>query len=466
MNADARVLGIVRSTLMTRRMVRRGERVVVAVSGGADSVCLLDMLARLSPDLDLRLVAAHFDHGLRPAQDPSETRFVASLARDRGLPFETNETPPDLQTPRGSLEERAREARYDFLEGVRRAHRADRVAVGHTLDDQAETVLMRLLQGAGPTGLSGMPPVRAPGVVRPLIRIRRHEVEAYLEAAGLTWRDDPTNLETHFLRNRIRRELLPALRDLQPRVVEHLGDLADLLREENAFLDGLAGAWVSAWSETPHDSGVVLPRPGLARLPRALRRRVIRRALADTSGGLRGVGRSHVAAVEDLIAGDRPHARLDLPGGRCVLRSYDRVRIGPPRAGGRTAYRVLVPGPGVHILAEAGWRVRLEERPRHEVSRLSGPRWRAVLDADGLSYPLEMRPWGPGDRIVPLGMKGRKKVKDVLIDAKVPLEERQGLPLLLSRGRPVWLCGIRIDDRFKVTEETERVLVVDLEPLG
>ncbi len=463
---DDPLLKTVRSTLADNGMVRRGDRVVAAVSGGADSVCMLDILFRLAPDLGLSLVVAHFDHGLRKGQDASETRFVRRLARERELPFETNDTPSGLGRDDASLEERAREARYAFLERIRRRHAAERVAVAHTLDDQAETVLMRLLQGAGPAGLSGIPPLREPGIIRPLIHLRRHDIEAYLEANGLSWRIDPTNLETRHLRNRIRMQLLPMLLDYQPRLVEHLGDLADLIRDESTFLDGLAEAWLSRWSQASDHQGIVVPRSSLAGLPRALQRRVVRRAFGRTGRGLGGIGRCHVASVEALIESKKPRNRVDLPEGRCVIRSYDRIVFGPALKERKADFHAWLPAPGTYTVKGAGVQVILEEKDRNVVPSLSGSQWTAFLDAANIGYPLEMRPWRAGDRFVPLGMQGRKKVKDFLMDRKVSHEEREGIFLLLSRGIPVWLCGRRIDDRFKVTETTGRVLEVRMEPMG
>jgi tRNA(Ile)-lysidine synthase len=456
------VLRTVRSTLSDHGMIRRGDPVVVAVSGGADSVCLLDVLARLAPAMDLALVVAHFDHGLRGEEDDSETRFVLGLAEERGAAFDTEKAASTLDGE-GGREARAREARYAFLERVRQRHGARRVATAHTLDDQAETVLMRLLRGTGPSGLSAIPPVREPGIVRPLIRVRRREVEAYLEARGLPWRTDPTNLQAGPLRNRIRLELLPRLVAHQPRLVEHLGELADLAREEDAFMEGLARDWLEARGESPEEGLIRLPRPALAGLPAPLRRRVLRRALGETSGGLAGVHRRHIASVEALIREKRPQARIELPGGRCVRRSYEWILFGPREAGGRPGFQAWFPAPGSYPVEEAGLRVVLEEVPRSALSTLSAPPWTAYLDAGRIRYPLEMRPRRPGDRFVPLGMQGSRKMKAFLIDLKVPAEEREGVPVLLSGGTPVWLCGLRIDDRFKVTDGTDRVLVVRIE---
>ncbi len=456
----------VRSTLSAYHMAREGDLLVVAVSGGADSVCLLDVLTRLSKDLGLELVVAHFDHGLRGEEDASDTRFVEDLARERGLVFDTERAAHSLRDLDGSLEERAREARYAFLDRIRERHRARAVATAHTLDDQAETVLMRFLRGAGPAGLAAIPPVRAPGIIRPLIRVRRRDIEHYLRERGMRWRTDPSNLQPCHLRNRLRQEILPLLLDYQPRLVEHLGELADQMREEDTLLDTLAEEWVDAHSVAGETGELVLQRIPLAELPAAFRRRVIRQALERTAGGLRGIQRGHVASAEALLFGNRPQAGVDLPGGRCARRSYDQLVFGPRRREDRPDYCVRLPCPGEHAVEAAGLSVRLEEKPRHAVRLLDGAPWTAFLDAGLIRYPLDLRPWRAGDRFMPLGMQGQRKVKDFLIDRKVPREERVRIPLLISDGKPVWLCGQRIDERFKVTEKTDRVLEVRIEPLG
>ncbi len=461
MKAEESVTGTVRSTLEDHAMVREGDRVVAAVSGGADSVCLLDVLARISHEMGFALVVAHFDHGLRPGEDESETLFVGGLARELGLPFET-EKAHGLRGMAGSLEERARDARYAFLERVRAKHGAEHIALGHTLDDQAETVLMRLLRGSGPSGLAGIPPVRAPGIIRPLIRIRRAEIEAYLRGRGLSWRIDPSNLRNCHLRNRIRLELLPELLKYQPRLVEHLGETADLIREEDEFLAGLAREWVDEWAEQ-RGGGLVLPRGRMAALPRPLLRRAIRHAVERAAGDLRKIRRSHVEAAMRIVLGEKTRTGVDLPGGWRIRRSYERIIVSPARSEEGPSFHARLAGPGEYRVEGAGIRVIVEERPGEAVRSLDASPYTAFLDAERISYPLELRPWRPGDRFVPLGMRGRRKVKDFLIDRKVPKGERAGVPLLLSRGEAVWLCGFRIDDRFKVSEETTRVLEVRLE---
>ncbi len=461
MKASDSLLETVRYTVKDHRMIKEGDRVVAAVSGGADSVCLLDVLSRLAPELGLSLAVAHFDHGLRGAQDESETGFVRDLAEGRGLPFYTEKASPPLQDQGGSLEERAREARYAFLEMVRQEHCAASVAVGHTLDDQAETVLMRLLRGTGPSGLSGIPPVREPGIIRPLIKVRRRDIESYLEANGLSWRLDPTNLKTYHLRNRVRLELLPLLLDFQPKLVEHLGELADLIRDEDALMARLAQGWLKENASKDPGPETALPLDLFLREHPALQRRIVRAALLEQAGGLRRIDREHVRAVTGLARGVRPQAGLDLPGGLEVRRSYDQLVFGSVRfSQDRAVVNHTFSAPGDYTVGRAGLRMVLELRNPDGIGSLNRGPWNAFLDAGSLRFPLTLRSVRPGDRFVPLGMQGRRKVKDFLIDRKVPFKERSRAMLLLSGETPLWLCGYRIDERFKVRESTERVLEV------
>jgi tRNA(Ile)-lysidine synthase len=443
-------------------MLSTGDRVVVAVSGGADSVCLLDVLHQVAPELGLDLVVAHYNHGLRPAEDGPETAFVQGLARDMGLPCVPG-LAKGLLEGKGSLEERARQARYAFLEEVRQRHGAQRVALGHTLDDQAETVLMRLLRGSGPTGLAGIPPKREPGIIRPLIDVRRKGVEAYLRSRGLTWRTDSSNMDSGFLRNRVRLELLPELLHYQPHLVEQLGDLAATLREEDLFLEGLADEWLATHGDNSSEGMLGLPRNPLLNAAPALRRRVIRRAIDKVAGGLRRMDRRHVEAVEGLAAGDRPQGRLDLPRGLVVRRSYERLVFGGKAPWEGRDFMVEIPGVGVYEIQEAGIRIDLQEKDCDSPRGMDPSPWKAYLDAEKLSFPLLLRPPRPGDRFVPLGMKGRRKLKDFFIDLKVPSEERPRVPLLVSGDAIAWVCGFRIDERFKVEDGTRRVMEVSVE---
>jgi tRNA(Ile)-lysidine synthase len=457
------MIGYVRNkisrTLADYRMVAPGDLVVTAVSGGPDSVCLLDCLNALSEQFGIKLVVAHFDHGLRPDEDSAETAFVHRLAESMDIPFKTNPSPPEID-PKGSEEERARAVRYKFLEDVRRQTRARSIALGHTMDDQAETVLMRLLRGSGTSGLAAIPPVRGKTIIRPMIRVSRQEVMAYLDKRGLDYMLDSSNTGKRYLRNRIRSELIPLLSKYQPRLVERLANTADIIRADDECLDSIALSWIDEHSLTCRDSPQI-PISRWKLLHPALRMRVLRQ-LVNYSGSLRRIDTRHLKAIERLAESSSPQGCINLPGDKTARRSYDNLYIAlkEPR---QVSFRRELESPGTFVFTDIGWRIDIKER------KATGPPTensnQADFDMDLLSFPLVLRSFRPGDRFFPLGMKGSKKVKDFFIDIKLPSPERATAPILTSAGRIIWLCGLRADERFKISQDTKRRLRISIDRL-
>ncbi|OQX66224.1 MAG: tRNA lysidine(34) synthetase TilS [Desulfococcus sp. 4484_242] len=447
-------------------MIAPGDRVVAAVSGGADSVCLLDVLDRLRNTLRITLIVAHLDHGLRPDVDEQETAFVRDLAASRGLDFAFKRVNPPMDPKGPSLEEKARELRYRFLKKVQAGWGAQRIATGHSLDDQAETVLMRLLRGSGPAGLSGIPPVRKDGIVRPLIEITREEIRSYLDHMGLAHVTDASNFDVTYLRNAIRRHLLPQLETYQPRIKEILGRTAEIAREDNRYLTGRAEAWLSEKAEMGSE-GPVLPVSGLMGLPPSLQNHAVRAALKIMTGSLRRIGVAHINAVRGLVMGSRPQAGITLPQGLVVRRVYDRLYFSRGPSAPRNDYAVVIEGPGTWHIDALGCDICLEEAPAGpSIQGLEAGGWIACLDAERIAFPLTLRSVQPGDRFVPLGMKGHKKLKDFFVDRKIPSRVRSRIPILAQGNRVVWVCGLRIDDRFKVGPRTKRILKISFEGAG
>ncbi|MBW2349298.1 MAG: tRNA lysidine(34) synthetase TilS [Deltaproteobacteria bacterium] len=454
-------------TIRKYGLLERGDRAVAAVSGGADSVCLLHVLHALRERLGVEVVAAHFDHGLRPAEDPAETRFVVRLARDLGVPIHVGKAVPGALQGSGSLEEQARQARYEFLDRVRNEVGARRIATAHHLDDQAETVLMRLLRGSGVSGLSGIRPLREDGVIRPLLEVTRREILRYLDRHGLDHVEDSSNLDSRFLRNRIRMEILPRLESIQPRITRILGKTAEIMRIQEECLEAWAERWLGEHGKELSGGGFHCPVQHLNALPQALRATVIRRAVRRVQGDLRAVGLNHVEAVAALAGGARPQATLDLPRGLVVRRSYGDLFFSRPETRrGEPGFEYPIPEPGSYDLDPPGVRIIVEERSGGIPRTLEASSRVAYLDADRLGYPLTVRSFRPGDRFRPLGMKGTKKVKDLFVDLKMPAEKRRKTPLLTHGDRIVWVCGVRIDERYKLTDETRRVVKITMEPLG
>ncbi|MFC1534165.1 tRNA lysidine(34) synthetase TilS [Thermodesulfobacteriota bacterium] len=452
----------IKYTMSQYGMADPGDVVIIAVSGGPDSICLLDVLNELSDELDIRLVVAHYNHGLRKAEDESETRLVQHIAESMELPFETGKASL-LKKDTASMEEKAREARYTFLETVREKFNAQKIAVGHNLNDQAETVLMRLLRGSGPSGLAGIPPVRDKRIIRPLIEIKREEIMTYLTARELPYAVDSSNTDTRYLRNRIRLELLPLMLDYQPRLIERLGRLSVILRDEDSYMELQAADWVKKEVEQDSDDLISFPISSFNKLHGSIRNRITRHLLKKIGKNLRRIDYNHIRSASGLSECGNPQAMIDLPNGITLKKLYDRLLF-TLKAEQEVSheFNYVIEGPGTIHMEHIGRIITLEELKGGMDPDTDTSKSTAYLDGDKLRHPLVVRNFRPGDRFIPLGMKGHKKVKDFYIDLKIPSETRASTPILTSQDVPVWICGYRLDDRFKVTSRTKKILKVTI----
>ena len=470
----------VRRTIARYDMLRPHDRVLVAVSGGPDSTALVALLHRLAPEMKLDLHLAHLDHGWRGRASARDAEFVRRMAVRLGLPVTVGHLGPRVwqagEGRQSSREARARELRHRFLVETAREIGARKVALGHTRDDQAESFLLRLLRGSGARGLAGTFPVVDGFIIRPLIDTRRGDLLTYLKEKRLSYRIDATNRDLTLTRNRVRRKLLPLLeREFNPSIVETLAHAADLLRDEDNYLGDLAEEKYRQIVSRRGDS-VVLQARELQDLPVPVRRRILRLALAEVRGDLRRIALQHVEQSLSLLDGPRHRGRVSLPGGTAVdvqggqLRIVRQADAGGPGTDTRSETgsprEALCPVPGEVVLPGFGLLLRATVVPREALSLdlRTGGRERAFLDADLLPGPLLIRPRRPGDRFVPLGAPGTRKVKAFLIDRKVPVDERGRIPLVLSGDRIAWVVDHEIDDRFKVTDATRRILVLEKAP--
>jgi tRNA(Ile)-lysidine synthase len=467
-----------RDTIHHHTMMRPGDLVLVAVSGGPDSTALLTLLGDAAGELGIGLHVAHLNHGWRGREADRDAAWVRRLALRRGLPVTIGRVEPGAWK-RGagrsfSLEARARTLRQRFLRDTARGVGATRIALGHTRDDQAESFLMRLLRGSGRPGLAGTYPIFDGLFVRPLLDLRRGELLAWLRRRRIRSCVDSTNRDLRRTRNRIRHRLIPRLeKEFNPEVVEALARAADLLRDEEAYL-GERAAEAFARVALDGAGGSTLAVEALLGLPVALRRRVVRLAIASVRGHLRGIDREHVEGVLRLLERSGT-ARTGLPDGLQARIRAGRLYLGmedPSVPGAGTGTGGLCPIPGE--LPLPGFGIRLRARllkraaggpvpPNGPPGAKPGP-GRACLDADRITGPLLVRARRPGDRFVPLNGPGTRKVKSFLIDRKVPVDERGRIPLVLSGDRIAWVVGHQIDDRFKVTPGTRRMLVLEKEP--
>lgn len=462
----------VAASVQAQALIPPGGRVVAAVSGGGDSVALLHLLAELAGRSLLTLAGvAHVNHRLRrPASDEDE-RFCRDLARRFGVPcqVESVAVADVARSRRVSVEQAGHHVRHAFFARAAAELGAGRVALGHTIDDQAETVLLRLIRGAGAAGLSGMRP-RAGIVVRPLLGVGRAELRRYLEDGGIPFREDASNADPSVPRNRVRHELLPQLRTYSPRVVDALARQADIARADEAWLSRRANEAAADLVSTERGH-VELDAAGLAALPPALARRVARDALARMGPRRREIGFDAIERVRRVAAADGP-ARADVPGCR-VERAGGRLRLVPrrgragpvPRPG--FAYRLAIPGE--IPVPEAGVRIRAEVvEPGAALVRDHGGGGRTAVVALPASGPLVVRSWRFGDRYRPLGLGGRsRKLQDLFVDRKVPRDERTRVPLVLDAGgRVIWVVGFGIGHDFRAGEGDESVLFLKVSGLG
>jgi tRNA(Ile)-lysidine synthase len=458
-------------------MFNPGDRVLLAVSGGPDSVALAHILVHLAPEYALRLGIAHLNHGLRGQDADRDAAFVSVLAGRLGLPVYADRQDVDAFQHRHhlSLEEAAREVRYQFLLAVAEKSGFNKIALGHHADDNAELVLMYLLRGSGPLGLSGIPPVRENKIVRPLICLRRSEIIDYITAKKLPYMADRSNDDPSYLRNRIRHDLIPELKNsYNPHIVETLNRLANVVGAEDQWFEACLKPVFKNCVAAKDTSQISLSVAGLSKLATAVKRRVIRKAISSVKKNLRRITLSHVEAVLGLTETAVPSGRLDLPDGIQVFKHRDELTILEGAIGdcarnpaavrsGTVNYCYEVPTPASLVIRETDKSLTLSEIPVDEFpGSLPGGGQTAFFDLDQLSFPLVVRNFRPGDRFSPLGMQGHQKVKKFFINNKVPRWQRQKCPIVLSRDKIIWIAGHRIDDSVKVSSQTRRILKAEL----
>ena len=453
------------------QMIENGETVLVAVSGGADSLALLYGLHALRAQLNCELHVVHLNHCLRPEAD-ADAEFVQQHAADLELPctIQYAEVPRLAKQWKLSVEAAGRKARYQFYESVCTEVSATKVALGHHQDDIAETVLMNLIRGSGTAGLKGIAPVRDIKFIRPLVGSTRQQIEAFLTSIGITPRQDTTNTDVNYLRNRVRHELIPQLaRDYNPNIKTGLSRTADVLGAESEYLDTVARkAFETCRIQSPHKN-VVLDRVKFRQYHIALQRRMLRQSVFEMLGDISDLYFAHCEAMLNLVEEDTPNTVLALPNDLRFRRAYQQLIFErkpveiesfayPVATVGKTSIAIL----NTEITAELGDVASLG------TLALPDGKFEAIFDYDTLrkvfakpsseTVPLTVRNRQQGDRFQPYGMRGTKKIKDFLIDAKVPRSERDSIPLLVCGDEILWVIGYTTSDAFKITSDTRQYL--------
>lgn len=456
----------VETTILTHGLMDRGDRVLVAVSGGPDSVALLRLLLELRPKWGWEMAVAHVHHGLRGEDAEEDLRFVQAMASSAGVEFLVRRIAPgSLRGSGRSLQEVARMARFGLLEEMRGEFAASRIALGHQADDQAETVLAALIRGAGLAGLGGMP-YRRGHIIRPLLDTAREELMEYLRREAIPFREDPSNEDSRFLRVRIRKEVLPLMRRrLNPALREVLCRTARICAMEEEYMTHSAA---STWAQTAiqGEREVLIPVHRYTDMPMALRLRILRMGYARLRGNTRDLALHHCHAM-DLLAMERrgrerwlhlpKGVRFGVSGGYILFTEEENTR--------ERSFSYSVTVPGETRVPEAGLCLRwiLFSDGKGVDGVLS--REAAVMDFDKMVQPLILRSPVAGDRLRPKGLRGSRKVQDLLVDARVPRRDRWRVPVLADARGVLWVVGHRLDERVIPNEASIRLLVVRVLPL-
>jgi len=457
------VLRKAREAIAQYRMVEADGKVLVAVSGGADSVALLHVLLNLREELGISLHVAHLNHGIRGKAADKDEEFVRDLAARLQLPCSSERTdvPAIRRERKTSLEETARQVRYEFLNRIAAEVDARRIAVGHTADDKAETFMLNLTRGAGPRGLCALAPVRE-NIIRPLIHVRHEEILAYLRELGQDFREDETNLSLDHARNRIRLVTLPFLEEHHPGIRDRIADLCEVLSAEQAIFENLITAGFNSVLLTQSEEEIVFSAEGLLHHPLGMRRLILRRAIEKIKGDLRDVGLEQVDRILSRLM-ESADFGLDLPSGRlsalrrgeefCLRKRSKPIQHSP------FCERLSVPGrveiSGVGVITAEPWDPSDYLRPPHSND--------VVIDADKIVGELVVRNRRPGDRMTPLGMTEERKLQDIFTDAKIPVAKRHTVPIVADREKVIWLSGIAMSNIAKVSPDTRRAIHLSFE---
>lgn len=476
----------VRRTIVKHGMLERGATICVAVSGGVDSCALLHVLNAIREEFSLRLIVCHLNHNLRGKESDRDFRFVKKLAVGLGLRFVGAKlTLEEVRKRKGkSLQEWARERRMGFLRRSSQKFGAAAIALGHNMDDQAETVLMRFIKGSGTSGLCGMRPKGA-GLIRPLAETSREEIERYARQNGLKHVLDSTNKSPKYLRNRVRSELIPFIEGrYNPNIKETVLRTARALRSDDDYLRSVAEGVFPMVARRADGKSVLMDRGKLLRLPGAILARVFLMALEVLKERGNGVYTPQIDGFIALLKGEKPNAAVTLRKGLYVKREYDAITVSTDEVGWRAdeagclavktalspkscrGVRLKIPGRTEVMGLGCGFKAAvLNKRPRSlkagGPSRTAG--WAvAYFDYEKVALPIEVRTFKPGDRMTPLGMKGHKKLKDIFMDDKIPEGQRRAIPLVVSGGDIIWAVGHRQAEACKVGDGTKKVLRLEV----
>ncbi|MCX7817307.1 MAG: tRNA lysidine(34) synthetase TilS [Syntrophales bacterium] len=458
----------VRKTIEKYSMLQKNDRIIVAVSGGCDSVALLRILYEFSSDWNLFLIVGHLNHGIRKESEVEED-FVRNLARSLELPYEVERVNViSYAKDHGlSVEMAGRELRYRFLLALASRYGASKIALGHNQNDHVETILLNLTRGSGIEGLRGIQPVRDGMIIRPLIFCTKMEIQRYLESLGISYMIDSSNRDMRYTRNRIRNVLIPVMKqNINPRIEEALYRLSRIAASQDDFIRSCSLEALEKVRVKTEESAIIISTEGLAKLHEAIQGGVIRLILENMSPGGKGIYWIHVNSVKKLALAEKCSGFLNMPHGITVEKRRGSLVFIPPGQefkGECLPYEYSVDLPCEIFIPEANVKMSLRIfKGKVSAEEMKRDKRLAYMDLDSIDPPLKVRNRRPGDVFHPLGMEGRKKLKDFFIDEKIDKLQRNFIPLLTDMKGIVWVGGLRIDERVRIRDTTQNVLKAEI----
>ncbi|HZJ83241.1 MAG TPA: tRNA lysidine(34) synthetase TilS, partial [Clostridia bacterium] len=451
-------------------MLEPHDKIVVGVSGGADSIALIHIMDKIKDQIPMELFIAHIDHGLRGDAAREDSLFVKNIARDMGYRFFLKEAQVSKlsQDWKMSEEEAGREVRYKFFQEVLEEVQGQKIALAHHRDDQVETILYNIIRGTGLAGLSGMKPLRDNLIIRPLLDVSRMEIEEYCHDNGFTYRDDHTNDEITYTRNRIRHLVIPMIeKDFNPNFSNTLVRMGDILRDEEEFIAEHSQYVFKKIAKVEHNQ-VKLELDALCSCPRALMARIIRNGLQSLKGNLVGLEYVHLDNIMDLLLNSQVGSTLDLPSGIRATKDYSYLVLSIGAIDEKLMdYEYHIDIPGERIIPELDMKISIEKAKEMGVSDKDSKC--IYIDLNRVMGNISVRNRRQGDRFKPLGMKGIKKIKDFFIDKKISRQDRDGIALLVDRYNNkeniIWIAGHQMSEDYKVTRETKELLKLEIQLL-
>ncbi|MCK4384785.1 MAG: tRNA lysidine(34) synthetase TilS [candidate division Zixibacteria bacterium] len=441
----------------------KGDKVLVAVSGGPDSVALLYALLEIKDEFGLDLCVGHLNHKLRGRESDQDQKFVKNLASELNLKFfsKSIDVKKEAKKKKLSLEEGARLVRYGYLEDLADRIKANKIAVGHQADDQAETFLMRLLRGAGGAGLSGIPPKRGK-IIRPLIEIKREEIERFLKEKKLSYRTDSSNLLPNYFRNKTRLVLLPLIqKEFNPKIVDVLNRASSVISLQQQYVEKNCEEVLRFVCKSKRKDKIVLDLKRFIEYDMCLKREMIRLCVKELIGDQAELSFDSIERTLSLIQKQNSGRRVRLTGSIWAEVSGENLAIYIEK---KKQHNYTISLPGKKNLGNLGMQIKSEIVSRSSLPGKIKSKGEEVafLDWGKLKGPFRLRSRRPKDKFKPLGMQGTKSIADFLIDMKVPRYERDEVMLLTTQGKIAWILGYRISDEFKVTDKTKKVLRIEL----